>query len=242
VEENQLGPEQVGMQAETCLEAATFLTRIDGFWRAEGFPLSDAEKLKTRRGQFDPVSELYALRLEVNEARGLLFYINHSCIANAFNDYRNLANTANCDLVTTWFRDETHTPTFRASVETNRPIAAGEMCHVDYGDQRLLDMQVFAGGKQPLAGQRAGSGDVGDEVNPWEDDADHSDHNIKDPDHLDDCLSDEMEEVPKPKVPHAHPREHTTTPSTTVKTHTHIPPHPAALPHTDGDFEETEGT
>jgi hypothetical protein len=135
-----LGSCEVGMCAEGDLKETTFLCQVGGFWRASSFPLTAAEKLKT----IEPDAKMYSLLLSsMPETKSLLYYIDRSCIANAFNDYRGLADRANCDLVNTWYKDEHRTLTFRASVETNMDIKDGEMCLVDYGADRLSDMMVY---------------------------------------------------------------------------------------------------
>jgi glutamine synthetase type III len=131
---------EVGMAAEGDLKKTTFLCQVGGFWRASSFPLTEVEKLKTIK----PSAKMYALLLtSMRETKHLMYYIDRSCIANAFNDYRGLADKANCDLVSTWYKDDCKTLTFRASVETSTDIKDGDMCLVDYGADRLSDMMVY---------------------------------------------------------------------------------------------------
>jgi hypothetical protein len=142
-----LGGRHVGMEAETDMPEATFLAQVDGFWRASAFPVSHTELIRGKAHVLSGLHELYSLRLGMPEARGLVYYINNSCIVNAYNDYRGLAKKPNCDLVTTWHKDANKTPTFRASVETTTAIKTGDMCYVNYGKHRLLDMKVFDGAR-----------------------------------------------------------------------------------------------
>lgn len=151
MEETRLQGED-GMRAEGAIKAGTLVARVEGFWRAAAYPLTPAENVKNNRHLFaaKPPPQ-YSLQMDLAEASGLTYYINQTCIANAFNDFRSLSGTHNCDLVTTWCAGEAGSPpysggpTFNAIIESTVDIADGAMCYVDYGKQRLLDMMLFTG-------------------------------------------------------------------------------------------------
>jgi hypothetical protein len=135
------------MIADKDLEANAKIARVDGFWRHCAFPLSPGEQLKANG------RPMYALAMDMpgREAEDMLYYINAGCVVNAFNDYRGLALTPNCDLVTTWYENTSNGvaysggPTLRAQIETTRPITKGTPCYVNYGEQRLHNMQIQHG-------------------------------------------------------------------------------------------------
>ena len=210
------GKAHFGMAADGDIKKGTKLARVDGFWRAKGWPLTASEKNKARDHMMSTMSDIYALELDIKEANGLLYYINVSCIANAFNDFRGLAPESNCDLVTMFYANkeegpEFH-PTFRAWVESSSNIKDGEMCYVNYGRQRLLNMEIYGGADTAPDDPEDESGDVEDGVceaadddnaadEDDDDDDDDEDPNAEGADDVDDEEEEEEEDEEEEEQP-----------------------------------------